>query len=72
MSFKDLKHHDDDIRWRHVGKFSDPIAKQEKIVLYDLADLEDVDEKDFSKVVAAQMKILKDRLPSENTIAADE
>ena len=52
----------DDIRWRHVGHYGHE-GKGNEMVMFDLAELEEVDNNRFKAEVESQVKALVDRLP---------
>lgn len=61
-----LKYWDDDVRWRHVGLYHH--GNDKHYILYDLADLKEVEESDDIKALAdTYVRTLKSRIKSEET-----
>jgi Family of unknown function (DUF5898) len=58
-----VQYHADDVRWRHVGVYHDD-RDVEHIILYDLADLVDV--QDEAKMVDDHCSALRGRWPTED------
>jgi len=64
FSKKALKYKDDDVRWRHVGTYTDD-NKNQYCILYDLAELEEATQDDNS-FVEEHFRQLLERIPKDN------
>ena len=68
---KSLKYRDCDVRWRHIGIFEHE-KKGKHIILYDLAELEEVDSNPNDNVVSNQLKTLQARHREGGPISMNE
>ena len=57
-----LMYAESDLRWRHIGYYQDAVEK--KLVMFDLADLVEVEEEVDPKYIESQLGTLFTRLPS--------
>ena len=68
LAEKGLKYHESDLRWRHIGYYE--IENKKEVVMFDLADLEEMNEEekeDLDAFVGSQIESLLDRLPTDQT-----
>ncbi|CAB9529883.1 expressed unknown protein [Seminavis robusta] len=66
LAKKGLKYHESDLRWRHIGYYDGGGDTGEKLVMFDLADLEEMEDTEKKKpgaFVVSQIDYLFKRLP---------